>query len=106
VQKFPMTAIGLRRLEEELRTLKSQERPAIIRAIAEARLVLTDDLIRAALRREKAALKDAKRGPERNARNGREAAPGAKRKTNELKAAARGAASKPLGPDEGENHGR
>ena len=28
---------GLARLEEELRTLKSQERPAIIRAIAEAR---------------------------------------------------------------------
>jgi transcription elongation factor GreA len=37
VQKFPMTAPGLLRLEEELRTLKSQERPAIIRAIAEAR---------------------------------------------------------------------
>ena len=32
-----MTASGLQRLEEELRTLKSQERPAIIRAIAEAR---------------------------------------------------------------------
>jgi ribosome maturation factor RimP len=77
-----------------------------IGAMAEARLVLTDDLIRAALRREKAALKDARRGPERNARNGRDAAPGAKRKTNESKAAARGAASKPLGPDEGENHGR
>ena len=38
--------------------------------------------------------------------NGRETAPRAKRKTNEPKAAARGAASKPLGPDEGENHGR
>jgi transcription elongation factor GreA len=37
VQKFPMTAPGLVRLEEELRTLKTQERPAIIRAIAEAR---------------------------------------------------------------------
>jgi len=37
VQKFPMTAPGLLRLEEELRTLKSQERPAIIRSIAEAR---------------------------------------------------------------------
>src|SRR3978361_1858666 len=36
-QKFPMTAPGLLRLEEELRQLKSQERPAIIRAIAEAR---------------------------------------------------------------------
>jgi transcription elongation factor GreA len=32
-----MTAPGLVRLEEELRTLKTQERPAIIRAIAEAR---------------------------------------------------------------------
>jgi ribosome maturation factor RimP len=77
-----------------------------IRAMAEARLVLTDDLIRAALRREKAALKDAKLGPERKMVKGREAAPRAKRKTNESKAAARGAAPKPLGPDEGENHGR
>lgn len=32
-----MTAPGLLRLETELRTLKSQERPAVIRAIAEAR---------------------------------------------------------------------
>ena len=32
-----MTAPGLLRLEEELRTLKSVERPAVIRAIAEAR---------------------------------------------------------------------
>ena len=32
-----MTAPGLVRLEDELRTLKSQERPAVIRAIAEAR---------------------------------------------------------------------
>ena len=32
-----MTGPGLVRLEEELRTLKTQERPAIIRAIAEAR---------------------------------------------------------------------
>jgi transcription elongation factor GreA len=37
VQKFPMTGPGLQRLEEELRNLKSVERPAIIRAIAEAR---------------------------------------------------------------------
>ncbi|MDQ2802542.1 MAG: transcription elongation factor GreA [Pseudomonadota bacterium] len=35
--KFPMTAPGLQRLEEELRHLKSAERPSIIRAIAEAR---------------------------------------------------------------------
>lgn len=32
-----MTAEGLARLEDELRQLKSEERPAIIRAIAEAR---------------------------------------------------------------------
>lgn len=32
-----MTAPGLQRLEEELRQLKSAERPAIIRAISEAR---------------------------------------------------------------------
>ncbi len=37
LQKFPMTASGLVRLENELRTLKTQERPAVIRAIAEAR---------------------------------------------------------------------
>lgn len=37
LQKFPMTASGLAALEDELRMLKSQERPAIIRAIAEAR---------------------------------------------------------------------
>jgi hypothetical protein len=79
-----------------------------IRAMAEARLVLTDDLIRAALRREKAASKDAKRAPGRRAGAGREttrsAAPEAI--ANEPKAAARGAASKPLGPDDGETHGR
>jgi ribosome maturation factor RimP len=77
-----------------------------IRAMAEARLVLTDDLIRAALRREKAALKAARRGPEHKTRNGREAGLGAKRKTNEPKAAARGAAPQPLGAEEGDNHGR
>ncbi len=37
MQKFPMTAQGLQRLEDELRRLKSSERPAVIRAIAEAR---------------------------------------------------------------------
>jgi transcription elongation factor GreA len=37
LQKFPMTAPGLLRLEDELRQLKSMERPSIIRAIAEAR---------------------------------------------------------------------
>ncbi len=77
-----------------------------IGAMAEARLVLTDDLIRAALRREKTALRDAKRGPDRKPGNGRETIPRAKRKTNEPKAAARGAASKPLGLDEGDEYGR
>ena len=37
MQKFPMTAPGLQRLEDELRQLKGVERPAVIRAIAEAR---------------------------------------------------------------------
>ncbi len=37
VQKFPMTAPGLQRLEDELRQLRSVERPSVIRAIAEAR---------------------------------------------------------------------
>ncbi len=32
-----MTGPGLKRLEDELRVLKAQERPAVIRAIAEAR---------------------------------------------------------------------
>lgn len=37
MNKFPMTAPGLQKLEVELRQLKTEERPAIIRAIAEAR---------------------------------------------------------------------
>lgn len=37
MDKIPMTAAGFVRLEEELKTLKTIERPAIIRAIAEAR---------------------------------------------------------------------
>jgi len=35
--KIPMTADGFQRLEEELRHLKQNERPAVIRQIAEAR---------------------------------------------------------------------
>src|ERR1700741_3779065 len=35
--KIPMTADGFTRLEDELRHLKSVERPAIVKAIAEAR---------------------------------------------------------------------
>lgn len=37
MEKIPMTPAGLAQLEEELRLLKSVERPAVIRAIAEAR---------------------------------------------------------------------
>ena len=36
-EKFPMTAEGLARLEEELRHLKTTARPEVIRLIAEAR---------------------------------------------------------------------
>ena len=35
--RVPMTADGYRRLEEELKKLKSEDRPAVIRAISEAR---------------------------------------------------------------------
>lgn len=37
LQKTPMTGKGLQQLEDELRKLRSEERPAVIRAIAEAR---------------------------------------------------------------------
>ncbi|MEO0680404.1 MAG: transcription elongation factor GreA [Pseudomonadota bacterium] len=37
MEKVPMTARGFAALDAELKTLKSSERPAIIRAIAEAR---------------------------------------------------------------------
>jgi len=37
MQRIPMTAEGYRALEAELKTLKSEERPAIIAAISEAR---------------------------------------------------------------------
>ena len=37
MEKVPMTAAGYVRLQEELKHLKSVERPAVIRAIAEAR---------------------------------------------------------------------
>jgi transcription elongation factor GreA len=37
VDKVPMTKLGYKRLEEELKRLKSIERPAIVKAIAEAR---------------------------------------------------------------------
>src|SRR6266705_3780677 len=37
ISKIPMTADGFNRLQEELKRLKSVDRPAIIRSIAEAR---------------------------------------------------------------------
>ena len=37
MDKIPMTALGKEKLEEELHTLKTLERPRIIKAIAEAR---------------------------------------------------------------------
>lgn len=37
MDKYPMTASGLAKLEEEIKTLKHDERPAIIKAIEEAR---------------------------------------------------------------------
>ena len=75
-----------------------------IRAMGEARLVLTDDLIRLALRREKAALKEVRR-PAADA--SRAAAKPAKLKTSSnRKAATRGAAPEPLEPPEGDSDGR
>lgn len=37
MEKFPMTPRGMTALQAELKQLKSEERPAVIRAIAEAR---------------------------------------------------------------------
>ena len=37
MQRVPITLQGFQRLQEELKTLKSDERPAVIRAIADAR---------------------------------------------------------------------
>ena len=73
-----------------------------IRAMAEARLILTEDLIRAALKREKAALKEAKRSGARRPETEPKARPGPKSKS---KAAARGSAAEPPGPDEGDSNG-
>ncbi|PQA85648.1 transcription elongation factor GreA [Hyphococcus luteus] len=37
MEKFPMTLAGYQKLEEDLKKLKNEERPAVIQAIAEAR---------------------------------------------------------------------
>jgi ribosome maturation factor RimP len=73
-----------------------------VRAMGEARLVLTEDLIRAALRREKVALKEGRRPAGRAL-----VTEPARHKTNpNRKAAARGAAPEPLGTHEGDSDGR
>ena len=72
-----------------------------IRAMSEARLVLTDDLIRAALRREKAAQKEVRRSAGKPAPVAR----GRNDNTNR-KAAARGVTPEPHGPHEGDTDGR
>jgi ribosome maturation factor RimP len=72
-----------------------------IRAMSEARLVLTEDLIRAALRREKAALKEAKRSARPGSQPRAKAAPNSKRRS-----ATRGLAPTVLGRDEGDPNGR
>jgi ribosome maturation factor RimP len=79
-----------------------------IGAMAEARLVLTDDLIRAALRREKAALKGAAQLSGHRAAARPKTNPGVepKTKSNESRAAARGAAARPLGRHQGDDNGR
>ncbi len=70
-----------------------------IAAMGEARLVLTDDLIRAALRKEKAALKEARRRPGADPK--RNAKANVKRT-----AAVRRATESPPGPDGGDKNGR
>ncbi|MFM7622294.1 MAG: transcription elongation factor GreA, partial [Alphaproteobacteria bacterium] len=37
MEKYPMTLSGYEKLQIELRTLKTEERPAVIAAIAEAK---------------------------------------------------------------------
>ena len=76
-----------------------------VRAMGEARLVLTDDLIRVALRREKAALKEARR-PGRRSPGAASVKPTKLNTHSNWKAAARGAAHESLGPDEGDTDGR
>ena len=67
-----------------------------VNAIGEARLVLTEELVRATLRREKAALKEVRRRPQLE--------PRPKPKAHS-RAAARGVVARP-GPDEGDPNGR
>ncbi len=74
-----------------------------IRGMTEARLILTEHLIRAALRREKAALKAARQPAARRAHAAAAAKPA---EQSERKAAARGPAAEPHGPDEGDPNGR
>jgi ribosome maturation factor RimP len=68
-----------------------------IGAMADAKLVLTDDLIRAALRREKAALKEARRSRR---------APDKVKKQFEKQSRGPRSGAEPIGPDEGDQNGR
>ena len=81
-----------------------------IRSIGEARLVLTEELIRTALRREKAALREARRPARKSdapAKWNSGAAPQRKaRAPANPKAAARGAPSASPGPEVGDKDGR
>ena len=69
-----------------------------VATMGDARLVLTEDLIRAALRREKAAIKEAKRRPADRPKAGQD--------TNMQRNAAARGAEKPQRPDEGDHNGR
>ena len=87
---------------------KTEERVVLaIRDMSEARLLLTEALIRAALRREKAAVREARRSPGRGASESRPK-PGAKpeARTNRRRAGALGAAQPSPRPDEGDDDGR
>ena len=79
-----------------------------IRAMAEARLVVTDDLIRAALQREKAAHKEVRRFASGRfaADHGTKPGTASKAKPKSRSPAARGATLEPRGPNEGDADGR
>jgi ribosome maturation factor RimP len=77
-----------------------------IRAMGEARLVLTDDLIRLALRREKAASKEARRPDARASAVAPMAGPPKLKTNSKRKAVIPGRTVVPPGPDKGDSDGR
>ena len=87
---------------------KTEERIMLaIREMSEARLLLTEALIRAALRREKAAVREARRSPGRGGSEGGRK-PGARpeARMNRRRAGAASAAQPSPRPHEGDDHGR